>query len=114
MWRRRPRQKLVRDGPLAAIRRPPPTRRYPCALLFWFLGAGGYYFYVRFSQIHTSYAAVILAIELLGISSFLPYAILITRGIYPTGSPGLPAVSRRRAWGGGLRGRRDDQAQRRQ
>jgi hypothetical protein len=26
------------------------------------------------------------------VSAFLPYAVFITRGIYPTGSPGLPAA----------------------
>lgn len=25
------------------------------------------------------------------VTSFVPYAILVTRGVYPTGSPGLPA-----------------------
>lgn len=30
-----------------------------------------------------------LALEGMGVSAFLPYAILLTRGVYPTGSPGL-------------------------
>eukprot|EP00955_Chlamydomonas_euryale_P087269 364282-Chlamydomonas_euryale.AAC.9 len=35
------------------------------------------------------YAVFIACIEILGISSFVPYAILLTRGVFPTGSPGL-------------------------
>jgi hypothetical protein len=35
------------------------------------------------------YAIFIIAIELMGVSSFVPYAILLCRGVFPTGSPGL-------------------------
>ncbi len=57
------------------------------------MGAMGYYFYVRITELNGSYGLFVLIIEFLGVTSFLPYAILITRGYYPTPSPGLPAVS---------------------
>jgi hypothetical protein len=31
-----------------------------------------------------------LVLEFIGVSAFLPYAMLIMRGMYPIGSPGLP------------------------
>jgi hypothetical protein len=34
-----------------------------------------------------------ITLEFLGVTAFLPYALLLTRGMYPTGSPGLPAAS---------------------
>jgi hypothetical protein len=34
-----------------------------------------------------------LVLEFFGVSAFLPYAMLIMRGMYPIGSPGLPKAA---------------------
>ncbi|GAX77149.1 hypothetical protein CEUSTIGMA_g4595.t1 [Chlamydomonas eustigma] len=62
----------------------------PCLLFFWFLGASAYYYYVRWGMLTNAYAIFVYCVEILGWTSFAPYAILITRGVYATGSPGLP------------------------
>ncbi|KAG1672206.1 hypothetical protein FOA52_002907 [Chlamydomonas sp. UWO 241] len=76
-------------------RQPPVLQRWnviPCLLFAWFLGASVYYYYVRWEFLTNAYAIFVFAIEIVGWTSFAPYAILITRGVYPTGSPGLPAA----------------------
>lgn len=55
---------------------------------------GGYYFYIRFTGVNMLHwqwwPTLFIVLELIGVSSFFPYAILLTRGVYPTGSEGLP------------------------
>ena len=44
----------------------PAGRRWPVFLLFWFLGAAAYYFYVRIEELNGYYGTFILAVEILG------------------------------------------------
>jgi hypothetical protein len=72
---------------------PPIVHRWniiPILLLIWFLAASGYYYYIRYVMLTGAYSIFVFAIEVLGWTSFAPYAILITRGVYSTNSPGLP------------------------
>jgi hypothetical protein len=75
------------------VRKPPIMHRWnyiPCFLFVWFMVASGYYYYVRYTMLKNSYAVFVFSIEVIGWTSFTPYAILIMRGVYSTGSPGLP------------------------
>ncbi len=73
--------------------KPPLEHRWnivACVLLVNAVLVTGLYSYVRCTTFTSAYGIFIFAVEVLGLSSFFPYAILLTRGIYPTGSPGLP------------------------
>ncbi|KAG1680162.1 hypothetical protein FOA52_000275 [Chlamydomonas sp. UWO 241] len=77
---------------MAPPRKPAVEHRWclvPCLLFIIFIGIASYYMYVRFTTITSNYAIFIIAIELIGLSSFTPYAILLCRGVFSTGSPGL-------------------------
>lgn len=78
---------------------PRPTRTvfspFATLLVLAYLAAAGYYFYVRVAFSldmgrQTWYGALILAIELLGLTSVLPYALLLPVATLPSGSRGLP------------------------
>ena len=83
-----------RESASLLSRKPPIAHRWnliPILLTFCYTVFAIYYFYVRFTQLLPSgWAIYILIVELLGVTSFFPYALLITRSILPTGSPGLP------------------------
>ncbi|KAL6757888.1 nucleotide-diphospho-sugar transferase [Haematococcus lacustris] len=83
------------EAPLVKKTRIKPTVHrwniWPSMLLLWFLGSAAFYFFVRITQRPSLYGYLIMGVELLGITSFLPYAILLVRGIYPNhDATGLP------------------------
>ncbi|KAL6758953.1 hypothetical protein V8C86DRAFT_3133889, partial [Haematococcus lacustris] len=75
--------------------------KIPLFLFFVFLGSAAYYFVVRFQGLAVGgwqpYPLFIICLELVGQTAFLPYAILLLRSVYPTGSPGLPPRTDREA-----------------
>jgi cellulose synthase/poly-beta-1,6-N-acetylglucosamine synthase-like glycosyltransferase len=82
-------------GPRAPIRR--DFSWVATLILLSYLGSLGFYCYVRVMMLLPSaglpnrwYSALIFAVELLGATAVLPYALLNTRHLHSTGSPGLP------------------------
>ncbi|KAJ9528163.1 hypothetical protein QJQ45_005789 [Haematococcus lacustris] len=88
----------------------------PCLLFLIFLGSAAYYFVIRFQGLaiggwqpyplfirlglvvnYWATFAMQICLELVGQTAFLPYAILLLRSVYPTGSLGLPPGTDREA-----------------
>ncbi|GFH05774.1 uncharacterized protein HaLaN_00291, partial [Haematococcus lacustris] len=90
--------------PAARSRVNPIAHRWnivPCLLFLIFLGSAAYYFVIRFQGLAIGgwqpYPLFIICLELVGQTAFLPYAILLLRSVYPTGSLGLPPGTDREA-----------------
>ncbi|WIA20938.1 hypothetical protein OEZ85_005279 [Tetradesmus obliquus] len=78
---------------------PRPTKLHfsPLALLLLlaFLGAAGYYFYVRVAFTlnmgsHTWYGVLVLVVEIIGLTAVVPYGMLLPFHTLSSGSKGLP------------------------
>jgi len=90
------RRRDVTYGARAPIRR--DVSWLATAILLAYVGALAFYGYVRVAMLlpssglpHRWYSALIFAIELLGATAVLPYAVVNTRHLHAAGSPGLPA-----------------------
>ncbi|GFH05781.1 uncharacterized protein HaLaN_00303 [Haematococcus lacustris] len=75
--------------------------KIPLALFTMYLGSAAFYFIVRLQGLAKDgwqpYPLFIICLELVGQTAFLPYAILLLRSVYPTGSLGLPPGTDREA-----------------
>jgi len=88
----------------AAQKRGPPLKHhwnwFAILIFLFYVGASGFYFYVRImysmingpSFVNKFYCWFTLAVEMVGVTAMLPYALLMTRAILPTGSSGLPTA----------------------